>query len=115
MHEVSITQGIMEIIERERRKHDFTRVVLIEITCGRYNCVSEESLQFCFETSARSTCMEGASLKINRVPQLHVCLDCRQKFASDADAGDVLCPQCASPRTVCEPNNDLYLSRLEVE
>lgn len=67
MHELAIIQGIIEQIETEKKKNNFSKVNLIEIVCGKFNCASEDNLQFCLDAFAKGTYIEGAVLKLTRL------------------------------------------------
>jgi hydrogenase nickel incorporation protein HypA/HybF len=62
MHEVSLCESILRIIERQAKKERFTRVVKITIELGKNSCASEESLSFCFPLVAKGTRAEEATL-----------------------------------------------------
>lgn len=66
MHELSLVEGIIKNIEEQKIKYGFSKVKAVEIICGKYNCLSEDSLQFCFDVAVKTTYMEGARLKIKR-------------------------------------------------
>ena len=68
MHEVSIVEGLIELVEKEKEKHHFSRVLEVQIVCGIYNCVSEENLEFCLKTVAKGTYLETAKITVNRLP-----------------------------------------------
>jgi hydrogenase nickel incorporation protein HypA/HybF len=113
MHELSIVEGLLEIVERERRKHHFTRVKSIEITCGRYNCVSQEALNFCLQALGTAAHLAGACCTINRLAENFCCADCGRLF--EAQGSGRSCPACNSDHTIIELRNELYVSALEVE
>lgn len=115
MHELSIIQGVLDIIEKEQQKHKFKKVLMIEVVCGQYNCLCEETMNFCFETAAKSTCAEGASFKVKRLPEVLKCLSCGREFEGDTPEEESACPFCGSETTMAISNHDMYLSRLEVE
>jgi len=80
MHELSIVQGILGIIEKERNARGFTRVKSVEVQCGHYSCISEESLKFCLEAVATEPHMKGAALKLVRMPARFRCGGCGAEF-----------------------------------
>ena len=114
MHEISIVEGVLEIIEKEKKKHNFNKVKLIEIVCGKHNCICEDNLNFCLETVANSTYIEGARFKIRRLPERHRCIECNREFEKQEAAGSI-CPYCRSENLMQLPNSEMYLSKLEVE
>lgn len=62
MHEVSLCESIIRIIERQAEKDGFTRVEKVTLTIGDMSGASTEALEFCFPMVAKGTCAEGATL-----------------------------------------------------
>ena len=62
MHEVSLCESIIRIIERQSQKDKFERVVAVTLTIGDMSGASTEALEFCFPMVAKGTCAEGATL-----------------------------------------------------
>ena len=114
MHELSIVDGIIRSVETQKKKHDFARVKSIEIACGKYSCLSEESLQFYFEIAAQSSFMEGARLNIVRSPDMYRCMDCNAEFSGGGEEG-AACPSCGSREIINEIDHSVYIRSLEVE
>jgi len=114
MHEISIAQGILDIVSKEREKHNFSKVTLIEIVCGKYNCLSEEHLTFCFELVAKTPCLEGVKIQVQRLSDKYKCRDCAKKFGEQKGAV-LTCPACMSENVDNVLDNHIYLSKIEVE
>ena len=114
MHEVAIAEGIFNIIEKEKQQHNFNTVTSIELVCGKYNCVSEEHLAFCFDLITKETYIDGAKLTVTRVPELCTCMDCTKEFEKE-DALVLVCPFCSSGKIQEKANYEIYLKSLEVE
>lgn len=72
MHEVSLCEGILRIVQRQADcqrqsgKEPFERVVTVRLALGERSCVSEEALRFCFPVVARGTMAQGAALDFVR-------------------------------------------------
>ena len=62
MHEVSLCESIMRIIERQAQRDGFSRVEKVALTVGDMSGASTEALAFCFPLVAKGTCAEGATL-----------------------------------------------------
>lgn len=62
MHEVSLCESIVRLIERKAEKEKFTRVVEITLTVGALSGASEEAMDFSFPFVAKGTVAEGAKL-----------------------------------------------------
>ena len=112
MHEVSIVEGILENLNRQRNEHGLSKVMTIEITCGQYNCADEETLQFCYDTAVKGTWLSSARITIRRLAEQYRCRRCGNEFF--LEDGQETC-QCGSSEIVPQLNSDLYLSKLEVE
>jgi len=115
MHEVSIIEGLIDIVEKQKEKHQFSKVLEIHIACGVYNCVSEENLEFCLKTVAQGTYLETAIIKVNRLPERWSCKQCHSEFHKETKSEDPCCSKCGSSNVVPLLNSEIYLDKLEVE
>jgi len=115
MHEVSIVEGLIELVEKEKEKHHFSRVLEVQIVCGIYNCVSEENLEFCLKTVAKGTYLETAKITVNRLPERFSCQSCAHEFPQEVKEGEPCCPKCGSLGVLPLLNSEIYLDKLEVE
>ncbi len=68
MHEVSLCESILKIIEKQAEKDGFARATCVTLTIGELSGASEEALAFCFPLVAKGTLAEGASLSFVRTP-----------------------------------------------
>ncbi len=73
MHELGITQDILEIVLRHAETKKVTRVVL-EI--GKLSAVLPDAVRFCFDICAKGTVVEGAELEIVETPGMASCRVC---------------------------------------
>ncbi len=62
MHEVSLCESIVKIIQKQAEKDGFTRVTRVTLLVGALSGASTESLEFCFPMVAKDTIAEGATL-----------------------------------------------------
>jgi hydrogenase nickel incorporation protein HypA/HybF len=113
MHEMSLVESVVALVEDERRKQDFSRVRLIRLAVGVLGHAEPEALRFCFDAVTRGTIAEGARLEIEQVPGEGWCGSCRrsvslcERFAACAECGDTQVKMTAG--------GELRLSELEVE
>jgi hydrogenase nickel incorporation protein HypA/HybF len=63
MHEMSLCESIVKIVEKQARKENVCRVVKVRVALGELSCASEESLSFCFPIVAKGTLAENANLE----------------------------------------------------
>jgi hydrogenase nickel incorporation protein HypA/HybF len=73
MHELGITQEIIEIAAEHSKGARVTRVVL-EI--GKLSAVLPDAVRFCFDLCSQGTVVEGATLDIIETPGQARCRDC---------------------------------------
>ena len=66
MHEMSLCESIVRIVEKQAHKECACRVVKVRVALGAQSCASEESLSFCFPIVAKGTLAEGAALEFIR-------------------------------------------------
>jgi len=113
MHEISLVENVIALVEDERRKQPFSRVRMIRLTVGALGHAEPEALRFCFEAVTNGTIADGARLEIETIPGEGWCLLCRQtvplaeRFAA--------CPSCGSAGVRMTAGGDLHVSEMEVE
>lgn len=88
MHELGITQEIIEIVTRESKGARVARVVL-EI--GKLTAVLPDSVRFCFELCSEGTVAEGATLEIIHLPGKARCRACGGEVVLHEPLGQCLC------------------------
>lgn len=113
MHEVSLIENVIALVEQERRKQAFGRVRMIRLRVGALGCVEPEALRFCFDAVAAGTIAEGSRLEIEMVPGQGWCADCRHGVSLVERFG--ACPICAGGRVRVTGGDALRLAEMEVE
>lgn len=99
MHELAITQGILEIAEREAAKRNSCRITRIKLQIGEFTGVVKEALEFSFEVIKQDTLAEHAQLEIEVVKLRKRCPNCDEVFDSK-DQFDFFCPECNAPAEI---------------
>jgi hydrogenase nickel incorporation protein HypA/HybF len=113
MHELSLMEDVLALVEDERRIQGFTRVRVIRLRVGALACVEPDALRFCFRAMTLDALAAGARLEIDEVPGLGWCGACRQTVALTDRLDD--CPICGNPDVPITGGGDLRLAELEVE
>ena len=113
MHEMAMSQSLIEIVEEEGRRHGFSSVRAVRVAVGVLGHVEPEALLFCFEATARGTIAEKARLEIVRVEGAGFCLDCGETVALKERFG--ACPLCGRHRVQMTAGDDLRVEELEVD
>ncbi len=92
MHEMSLAEGMREIVEDTARANSATAVTLVRLRIGRLAPVELEALRFCFDVVTKGGVADGARLEIEPVDGTAWCWDCSASVALGA-LGDP-CPAC---------------------
>ena len=110
MHELSITQGIIEICEG----HAGGRKVLgLVVEIGELSGVVPEAVEFAFEACSRGTLLAGARLCIERIPGWGQCRACGSdvSLTSLYDA----CPKCGEYGLTVISGEEMRVREIEVD
>lgn len=113
MHELSLAENVLELIEDAARSDGFHRVRRIVLEIGELAAVEPEAMRFCFEAVVRDTLADDAVLDIVQTPGRGWCDVCR----ADVSVPDVVaaCPQCGSFGVRVTGGRELRLKSLDVE
>lgn len=112
MHELSLCQNLVEILEQQARAHDAKRVTGVWLELGAQACVEESALQFSFEIACQGTRAEGCRLHLAVRPSSAWCWGCNQSVELQEES---LCPHCQSPSLQREMNNEMQIKSIEIQ
>ena len=113
MHELSVTESVLEIACRYGRQANATRVTDVYLVIGRLSSIIDDSVQFYWDLISKETLCEGASLHFNRMPATLTCLDCHQEFEMMAELTP--CPNCGSARIRVLSGDEFNIESIEIE
>jgi hydrogenase nickel incorporation protein HypA/HybF len=114
MHELAVTEGVLEIALRHAEAAHATRILEIHLVVGRLSSIVDDSVQFYWNIIAAGTIAEGARLTFTRTPATLRCTACGAAFTL-ADQQEFRCPTCGSRDIYVTGGDDLRLDHLEVE
>lgn len=113
MHEMSLAESVLQIIEESAQAQNFQRVRTVVLEIGRLSSVEPEAMRFCFDSVMRCTLADGAELQIIETPGTGRCLTCGAEVEMHEQYG--LCPSCDSPRLQITAGNLMRVKDLVVE
>ncbi|TYO96643.1 hydrogenase-3 nickel incorporation protein HypA [Geothermobacter ehrlichii] len=113
MHELGITQSIVDIAERTTRKHGGGRVRSVTVEIGELSGVIPDAVEFCFEVCSKGTLLEGARLVIETVPGQGRCPQCQTEQAIDNYS--FACENCGAFGLERVRGEELRIKELEVD
>ena len=112
MHELSVTQGMLEIALRHAQRAEAQRITHINLAIGDLTSIVDDSVQFYFDFISQDTIAEGAQLVFRRLPATFLCRDCGNTFTPNER--DFACPHCEGMRYVVA-GNEFRVESIEVE
>jgi hydrogenase nickel incorporation protein HypA/HybF len=113
MHEMSLAENVLQIIEGMARSQDFKRVKTVWLEIGRLSCVEPEALRFAFEAVIDGSVAHGAILEIVEISGQGVCLECSAE--ATITARHEACPACGSHKVRVTGGDVMRVRELEVE
>ena len=113
LHELGITQSIVEIAERTARQQQASKVLSVTVEVGSLSGVVPEALEFCYSACSHDTLLEGSKLLIERIAALARCRVCHQEFPLE----DLLacCPVCGNPAGDLLCGEELRIREMEID
>ena len=114
MHELSVTQSILEIALDYAARGQATQVVEIQLQIGEVSDFDDEWIQRYFDFVSKGTIAEGAKLRISRVPARIQCDRCSFIFPLDKATWNTQCPSCQSKETHLLSGREFRVESLEV-
>lgn len=102
MHELGITQGIIDRAREAAESNGAVRVTDLYLTMTPAADFSRESIEMYFEMLAgEDEFFRGAVLHFDEKPVAATCLACSDEFMTDAR--EPVCPQCGSRQVRFDP------------
>ena len=93
MHELSLAEGIIDIVERTAKANNVHRVKKVRIAVGELDGVDIENMVFAWLSVRRGGCADQAELEIERPAGRAWCIDCSKEVPLKR-YGDP-CPICS--------------------
>jgi hydrogenase nickel incorporation protein HypA/HybF len=110
MHELSIADAVMQIVDRHAAGR---RVSRVELRVGHLRQVVPSALEFAWQLVADGTCAEGAELEMEEVPATVRCASCAGE--SELRAFPARCERCGALDVEVTGGDELLVEALEIE
>jgi len=112
MHEMSLAESVMQLIEDAAVKDKFSRVKTVWLEIGKLSHIEAEAMQFCFDSVSQRTVAEGAVLKVIAVSGSGHCPNCGQNVEIEQLYDP--CPLCTSFGVNPIAGTEMRVKELEV-
>lgn len=113
MHELPVTQSVLEIALDRARKAGASRITDIHLVIGELSTNVDESVQFYWDIIARGTMAEGAQLHFRRVSAELQCVSCGTRYG--LDGGELVCPNCGKAGSRILAGEEFALEAIDVD
>jgi hydrogenase nickel incorporation protein HypA/HybF len=95
MHEMSIAQNLIQIIDEEMKKHEVHKLNTVKVVHGQLSHIVPEALETAFEVLTQGTRMQGAAITLEEKPLKAKCRECGREFSPEGeDLMIMTCPYC---------------------
>ena len=113
MHEMSLCEGILQVLQVEADKQKFNKVNAVWLEIGALSSVEPEAMLFSFDAVTRNSLADGAKLNIINVPGSAWCMKCAKNINIKQRFDE--CPDCGSYQLQLTGGEELKIMELEVE
>jgi len=113
MHELSVTENLLDIALRHGKNANAQRIVKLNITVGQLSSIVDDSVQFYWDFVSKDTIAAGAQLNFNRLPTELLCQDCGHRYNPGEDQFN--CPACGGHNVQIISGREFFLESIEVE
>lgn len=113
MHELSVTENILEIALTHANAASAKKVTDIFIVIGQLSSIVDDSVQFYWDYVSEDTICSSAKLHFNRIPAKFRCENCKSEFELTKELS--ACPNCGSMQTTIISGEEFYVESIEIE
>jgi hydrogenase nickel incorporation protein HypA/HybF len=113
MHELAVTESILNIAQKHAVQANAIIVTDIYIVIGKFSSIVDDSIQFYWDIISKNTICENSKLHFDRRPAKFLCLDCGHEFEFTDEI--MPCPACTSIRLKLLSGEEFWLESIEIE
>lgn len=113
MHEMSVTQNILDIVIQHAQQAGASRVTRIDLVIGEMSGIVDESIQFYFDFLSRESIAAGATLAFDRRPAVFRCRECGTTY--HPEGFDWICPGCGALTFEIVSGREFQVASIEVD
>jgi hydrogenase nickel incorporation protein HypA/HybF len=114
MHELSVTQSILDIATRHAEQAGAQRILAINLVIGELTGFVDDSIQFYFDFLSQDTPAQGASLNFERTAASVRCHSCGAEYAPP-HSHLWACPECEALGSDVIAGREFSVVSIEIE
>ena len=112
MHELGVVFTVLDKIEEVGKENDLKEVKTVVLEIGEVSAIIDEYLLDCWKwAAAKRELTKAAELKIEQIPAVTYCEDCKQTYKT-VEFGKI-CPHCQSEQTYLLQGNEFKIKEIE--
>ena len=112
MHELSVAQEIIRIINQYLPDPTPNSVKSVKVNVGKMSNILTDSLAFCFDAIISDTSLKGAELEIIETPVVINCSGCNSE--SEIEPPIFSCPVCGNNQIKIISGTELRVDEIEL-
>ena len=113
MHELSVTENILEIALRHAETAEAKQIKDLYIVIGDLSSIIDDSVQFYWDILTKNTIAEESILHFRRIPTQLECKNCDQVY--QPNGMNLACPSCKGTQINIISGNEFYLESINIE
>jgi len=113
MHELSVTESVLEIAEKHARSSNAALVTRVNLVIGQLSSIVDDSVQFYWDIITEGSLCAGSRLSFQRKPALFRCHNCGTEYGLNSEKAG--CPQCESIFNELVSGEEFYVDSIEIE
>jgi hydrogenase nickel incorporation protein HypA/HybF len=113
MHEMSVAQGLLSILQAQAKAHEIARVSRVRLKIGRLRGLDARQLRLAFEALAEGGLADGAALDVEEIAATARCRACGAVWRAPDYRFD--CPKCAAADTEILEGRELFIESFDGE
>jgi hydrogenase nickel incorporation protein HypA/HybF len=113
MHELSIAQNIVDILNENIALYECSKVKTVLLEIGEYSGIIPDSLMFCFDSIKSDTLFDNAELKIKNIPFRIYCNACKSETGNNF--GMRICEKCGGYDTEIISGTEMKITEVEID
>lgn len=112
MHELSLAQSIVEIVEKTAKDNNSSKVQSVKLTVGELAGVEMQSLMQGLKIASQGTVMQEAKIEIERPEGTAWCMQCAKTVPLHRIGN--ACPECGGYQLKVNGGDEFRVSELEL-
>ena len=113
MHELSITEHLLEDCIREARRQNARKIRVIRLCIGQLKGIVPDCIQIYLDMLSEGTIAEGARIEAEFLPVRVLCRDCGKE--GRITPHHLECPHCGSLKLKLLSGREFYIKSMEVD